>query len=116
MRNGKTVAERCAAMGFENRDPDELFHDVLDMLAVRTELIIKVSRSEDEMLMTMQGMERMRDKATAKNAELRTVLQDWVTFFDKMEEGADPNDPMIVVRQQVHGARIAATRAALNGP
>ena len=65
-RNGKTIGQRCDAMGFKNADTDELFHDVLDMLEKRTELLIKVQRSEDETLQDLQGMTRQRDVLQAK--------------------------------------------------
>ena len=41
------------------------------------------------------------------------ALKSWVDFWDNELASDDPNDPIIVIRQQVHGPRIAQTRAAL---
>jgi hypothetical protein len=53
------------------------------------------------------------DALAAQRDALVAVLQEWVTYFDRLDRDAEPDDPMVKVRQQVHGARVARTRAAL---
>jgi hypothetical protein len=52
---------------------------------------------------------------TAVNAHdaLVTALQEWVDFADRLDRDAEPGDPLVQVRRQVHGARVERSRAAL---
>ena len=44
---------------------------------------------------------------------LRVACKSWVDYFDQLESSAESGDPMVTIRNQVHGARIAKTREAL---
>ncbi len=46
--------------------------------------------------------------------ELLEALKGWVTFLDNLDRDTEPGDPIIGVRNQIHGERIAKSRAAIS--
>lgn len=52
--------------------------------------------------------------AEAEVVRLREALKEWVDYFDMLNRHSDPSDPLVIIRNERHGPRIARSRAALS--
>lgn len=47
---------------------------------------------------------------------LQGALKEWVDYFDELDRFSEDGDPMVGIRQRVHGKRVAKSRALLADP